>query len=81
MGNMSYCRFENTVRAMQDCVWAIQEGEANDLSSYETAAIERFLTIAEEIVSLENDIENLINLNCGNQKRNNDSRQRASFTQ
>lgn len=66
MGNMSYCRFENTVRAMQDCVNAIREGETDDLSSYETVAIEQFLLIAEEIVSLENDIENLMELNHGN---------------
>tara|TARA_B110000977_G_scaffold64934_2_gene88471 strand:+ start:4683 stop:4946 length:264 start_codon:yes stop_codon:yes gene_type:complete len=66
MGNMSYCRFENTVRAMQDCVNAIREGETDDLSSYETVAIEQFLITAEEIVSLENDIENLIKLNYGN---------------
>jgi hypothetical protein len=66
MANMSYCRFENTVRAMQDCVNAIQEGEADDLSSYETIAIEQFLITAEEIVSLENDIENLMKLNYGN---------------
>ena len=63
---MSYCRFENTVRAMQDCVNAIQEGECDELSSYETVAIEQFLITAEEIVSLENDIENLIKLNYGN---------------
>lgn len=63
---MSYCRFENTVRAMQDCVNAIHEGEADDLGSYETIAIQQFLMTAEEIVSLENDIENLIKLNYGN---------------
>lgn len=63
---MSYCRFENTVRAMQDCVNAIQEGRCDELSSYETVAIEQFLITAEEIVSLENDIENLIKLNYGN---------------
>ena len=63
---MSYCRFENTVRAMQDCVNAIQQGETEELSSYETVAIEQFLITAEEIVSLENDIENIIKLNYGN---------------
>jgi hypothetical protein len=51
---------------MQDCVNAIHEGEADDLSSYETVAIGQFLITAEEIVSLENDIENLIKLNYGN---------------
>ena len=63
---MSYCRFENTVRAMQDCVNAIQEGGCDELSSYETVAIEQFLITAEEIVSLENDMENSIKLNYGN---------------
>jgi len=58
---MSYCRFENTVRAMQDCVNAIQEGECDELSSYETVAILRFLDLAEEIVSLENDINSIYN--------------------
>ena len=58
---MSYCRFENTVRAMQDCVNAIQEDECDELSSYETVAILRFLDLAEEIVSLENDINSIYN--------------------
>jgi hypothetical protein len=66
MGNMSYCRFENTVRAMQDCVNAIREGETDDLSSYETVAIEQFLLIAHEIISLENSIENTIEMNYDN---------------
>jgi len=63
---MSYCRFENTVRAMQDCVNAIQEGEADDLSSYETVAIEQFLLIAHDITALENSIENIIERNYDN---------------
>lgn len=63
---MSYCRFENTVRAMQDCVNAIEEGEADDLSSYETVAIEQFLLIANEITALENSIENIIEKNYDN---------------
>jgi hypothetical protein len=66
MGNMSYCRFENTVRAMQDCVNAIIEGETDDLSSYETVAIEQFLLIAHEITGLENSIENAIEKNYDN---------------
>jgi len=63
---MSYCRFENTVRAMQDCVNAIHEGEADDLSTYENIAIEQFLLIANEITALENDIENIIDNNYNN---------------
>lgn len=63
---MSYCRFENTVRAMQDCVNAIVEGETDELSSYETIAIEQLLLTAYEITSLENDIENIIDNNYNN---------------
>ena len=35
MPNMSYCRFENTVNDMQDCLNAIEDREVNDLSDYE----------------------------------------------
>jgi hypothetical protein len=27
MGNMSYCRFENTANALRDCLGAINDGE------------------------------------------------------
>ena len=33
MGNMSYCRFENTARDLRDCLEAINDGEhTEDLS-------------------------------------------------
>ena len=35
MGNMSYCRFENTSRDLQDCLSAIYNGETEDLNEYE----------------------------------------------
>jgi hypothetical protein len=35
MPNMSYCRFENTARALQDCVNALQDNEVENLSTYE----------------------------------------------
>ena len=35
MGNMSYCRFENTARDLGDCVHALLRKEAEDLSHYE----------------------------------------------
>ena len=38
MPNMSYCRFENTVNDMQDCLNAIEDREVNDLSDYEVKA-------------------------------------------
>lgn len=60
MPNMSYCRFENTVKDMQDCIYAIEEGQANELSKYEIIALEEFLTLAHEIISMENEIEEII---------------------
>lgn len=35
MANMGYCRFENTAKALQECIWAIEEGETTELSKYE----------------------------------------------
>ena len=43
MGNMSYCRFENTARDLRDCVQAIENGELDDLSSYEKDGLEELL--------------------------------------
>jgi hypothetical protein len=45
MPNMSYCRFENTVHDMQDCINAIEE---------------EFLDLAREITNLEYDIEQIL---------------------
>ena len=36
MPNMSYCRFENTARAMADCISAIEDNDVSEnLSIYE----------------------------------------------
>ena len=58
---MSYCRFENTVKDMQDCIYAIEERDVYDLSDYEVRALEKFLTLAHEITSMEPEIEQIIN--------------------
>jgi hypothetical protein len=60
MGNMSYCRFENTANALQDCVHAIEEREVYDLSSYELRGLKTIVDLAQEIVDMENDIEKII---------------------
>ena len=39
MGNMSYCRFENTARDLNDCVHAINNGEVDELSMYEVEGL------------------------------------------
>ena len=56
MANMSYCRFENTSRDMQDCLHAIEYSETKELSNYEQRGLEDFLNLAKEIVSIESKI-------------------------
>jgi len=57
MGNMSYCRFENTSDDLQDCLDAIQNGKTDDLCSYEQNGLRNLLDLAKEIVEMEDDIE------------------------
>ena len=60
MANMSYCRFENTTKDMQDCINAIVEGETRDLSRYEASALREFLDLANEIKQYAPDIEAIL---------------------
>jgi len=60
MGNMSYCRFENTVRDMQDCIEAIESGDTDELNEYELEALEQFLSLADEIKYNENEIKSIL---------------------
>lgn len=52
MGNMSYCRFENTLSDLEDCLSAIQEGDAEDekLSLSEKRAKDRLIRVCKEII-------------------------------
>ena len=56
MANMSYCRFENTAGDLQDCLEAIQNGEINDLNSYEIRGLRDLLELSREIIEYEDDI-------------------------
>ena len=55
MGNMSYCRFENTAIALQDCIDAVEEMMDNNgknsygetLSTSEKVAFEELIEIAD----------------------------------
>jgi len=53
MANMSYCRFENTARDLQDCVYALDDSDVEDLSSYEINGLKDLLGLAKEIVNME----------------------------
>ena len=46
MGNMSYCRFENTARDLKDCVQAINNGEMNAMTAQMKAFSCQFLSSA-----------------------------------
>ena len=61
MGNMSYCRFENTLADMRDCLSALENGlDVEELSSYEATALSNFADVAREIARFERNIENVI---------------------
>ena len=63
MPNMSYCRFENTARALRDCVNAIQDNEVSDLSTYEVNALAELQLLAMDVVSMQNEIGEIIDSN------------------
>lgn len=52
MGNMSYCRFENTAKDVQDCLDAIYEGDLDDMSSYEIQGFLNFVSLCKEVSSM-----------------------------
>ena len=60
MGNMSYCRFENTARDLRDCVNAIRRGEYDELNDYEVEGLEEILFLAQEIVDDHDFIKEII---------------------
>lgn len=60
MGNMSYCRFENTAQNLQDCVRAIENGDVYDFSSYELNGFKKLIKLAEELVNMDYETEEII---------------------
>ena len=60
MANMSYCRFENTARDLRDCVQAIENGELDDLSSYEKDGLEDLLSLCEELIHMKHEVEEVL---------------------
>ena len=58
---MSYCRFENTARAMADCISAIEDNEVSEnLSIYEVNGLKDMQMLALDLVNLQNEIEDLL---------------------
>ena len=59
---MSYCRFENTARAMADCISAIEDNDVSEnLSTYEVNGLKDMQMLAMDLINLKNEIEELIN--------------------
>ena len=58
MGNMSYCRFENTASDLSDCLDALESGaHKGGLSSYEKRGLKDLLSYCEEIYYMKEEIE------------------------
>ena len=58
---MSYCRFENTLADMRDCLYALEGGlDAEELSEYEISALQDFADTARQIARFESNIANVI---------------------
>ena len=61
MGNMSYCRFENTARDLKDCLRDVEYTNMRDLSSiYEVNGLEDLLKYCEAISSYKDEIEEAV---------------------
>lgn len=60
MANMSYCRFENTAQALQDCVWAIENDEVYNFSDYELNGFKKLIRLAEDIVQMDHETEQIV---------------------
>ena len=60
MGNMSYCRFENTARDLRDCVYAINNGEIDELNDYELEGLRDILELCEEILNDQENIQEIL---------------------
>ena len=62
MPNMSYCRFENTYRALVDCVETLETKEVLSKDEYKymrnmRQQAEEFLELSENYTNLEKDVD------------------------
>jgi len=51
MGNMSYCRFENTHHDLQDCYDALIEDPSGELSESESKYKDKLIRLCEQIAA------------------------------
>ena len=58
---MSYCRYENTSKDLQDVVEALHNSDCGEtLSEYEQQGLYEILDLAYEVIGLADKIENII---------------------
>jgi hypothetical protein len=50
MGNMSYCRFQNTELDLRDCYHSMVEDDGDELSDDEQKAKKRLMELCEKII-------------------------------
>jgi hypothetical protein len=54
---MSYCRFRNTLNDLEDCVYALEDINLEDLSQEELWAAKRMRNLCEEYIELFDSVE------------------------
>ena len=47
--NMNYCKYENTVAAMQQCIDGLDDFDASEASPQEVAAYKRFIELCKQV--------------------------------
>ena len=67
MGNRSltFCRFENTARALRNCISVIQDDDVSwdDLDIYEVDALAELQLLAMDIIAMQDEIGRIIDSN------------------
>jgi len=56
MANMSYCRFQNTYRDLQDCVFALNNNGPDTLSDDELAAAKMMMQLCDQMQSFYDEV-------------------------
>lgn len=57
---MSYCRFENTAKDMQDCIYAIEERDVYNFGDYELRGFKEVYELAKQLSDMDYEIEKII---------------------
>lgn len=71
MGNMSYCRYENTANDLKDVVDALHNSDCGEtLSEYEQQGLYDILDLAYEVIGMADKIENIIENQDDNYNKN-----------